>query len=200
MHIQNALNTFAQMPLSLLNKNSGYSLSCPINTPLSCSNDTVIEDSCCFEYPGGIFLQTQFWDYLPSFYEPKEELEKYAQNFTLHGLWPDNCDGSYAQFCDLSRNINYNVTEMLLNQDSYQSENLPLLDGNAGEALVEDMKTWWKSNNGNDQPLCVHEYNKHGTCIITMKPNCYSRCFALIDVSRSEDVRVGYAGNPWWSP
>ena len=46
---------------------------------------------------------------------------------------------------------------MLLNQDSYQSENLPLLGGNASEALVEDMKTWWKSNNGNDQSLWVHE-------------------------------------------
>ncbi|OBA28059.1 ribonuclease T2 [Hanseniaspora valbyensis NRRL Y-1626] len=161
-------------------------LSCPIDTPLSCSNTTVIEDSCCFEYPGGIFLQTQFWDYIPTIYDPKEELEKLKYNFTLHGLWPDNCDGSYAQFCDLSRDIKYNLTDMLLNQDLYQSENLPYLSPDSGLNLVNDLKQWWKSNNGNDESLWVHEYNKHGTCINTMKPNCYSRWFENESVTEED--------------
>ncbi|XBW35910.1 hypothetical protein QEN19_001485 [Hanseniaspora menglaensis] len=152
-------------------------LSCPIDIPLSCSNTTIIKDTCCFEYPGGIFLQTQFWDYIPTKYDPKEELEKLKNNFTLHGLWPDNCDGSYSQFCDSSRNINYNLTNMLLDQSLYQSENLPYLDPGYGKQLVEDLKLLWKSNNGNDESLWIHEYNKHGTCINTMKPNCYSRWF-----------------------
>ena len=46
-------------------------------------------------------LATQFWSTYTG-------LEKYGQklpkaSWTLHGLWPDNCDGSYAQYCDFSR-------------------------------------------------------------------------------------------------
>lgn len=168
---QNFQNQFTDLELGV------SLLSCPLDTPLSCSNTSAIEDSCCFEYPGGIFLQTQFWDYIPTIYDPKEELEKLKHNFTLHGLWPDNCDGSYAQFCDASRNIQYNLTDMLLNQDLYESDNLPFLESDSGLNLVNDLQKWWKSNNNNDQSLWVHEYNKHGTCINTMKPSCYSRWF-----------------------
>jgi ribonuclease T2 len=24
-------------------------------------------------------------------------------SWTIHGLWPDHCDGSYGQYCDLAR-------------------------------------------------------------------------------------------------
>jgi hypothetical protein len=53
--------------------------SCPINGALSCHNTTVEADSCCFIYPGGQLLQTQFWDTSPSV-GPKD-------SWTLHGLW-----------------------------------------------------------------------------------------------------------------
>lgn len=69
--------------------------SCPSNSPISCSSSN--EASCCFESPGGILLQTQFWDYSPA--TGPDDL------FTLHGLWPDNCDGTYEQFCDNSNTI-----------------------------------------------------------------------------------------------
>ena len=53
--------------------------SCPIDGPLSCHNSTAVEDSCCFIYPGGQMLLTQFWDTRPSI-GPNN-------SWTLHGLW-----------------------------------------------------------------------------------------------------------------
>lgn len=41
------------------------SKSCPGNLPLSCHNNTAVEDTCCF-IPAGQLLQTQFWDTQPA--------------------------------------------------------------------------------------------------------------------------------------
>lgn len=124
---------------------------CPIDIPISCSNETYVEDSCCFEYPGGVLLQTQFWDYYPAV--GPDDL------FTLHGLWPDNCDGSFDQFCDPSSEIS-SVTKIL---EEFKEDE-----------LLTKMKRIWKNYNGNDENLWVHEYNKHGTCMTTINPKCYN--------------------------
>ncbi|QPG74927.1 hypothetical protein FOA43_002265 [Brettanomyces nanus] len=124
---------------------------CPVDTPLSCSNKTEVDDSCCFEYPGGIILQTQFWDYYP----PVGPEDK----FTLHGLWPDKCDGSYEQFCHNSEKI-----------DSARD----VLNKFGETDLLDKMTRIWKNFNGNDDELWVHEFNKHGTCMNTLKSDCYN--------------------------
>lgn len=128
-------------------------LNCPINIPLSCSNSTSIADSCCFEYPGGIFLQTQFWDYSPPIGA--------NDTFTNHGLWPDNCskDGTFQQFCNPKLNVN-DVADILVSFNETE--------------LLRKMKQTWKNLNGNDESLWKHEFNKHGTCISTLNPSCYS--------------------------
>jgi ribonuclease T2 len=36
------------------------------------------------------------------------------------------------------------------------------------------METYWKSDNGNDENFWEHEWNKHGTCINTLNPPCYT--------------------------
>lgn len=123
---------------------------CPIDLPFSCTNHTVIEDTCCFEYPGGILLQTQFWDYYPPV-GPNDM-------FTLHGLWPDNCDGQYEQFCDNSMNIR-SAREILQEHNEIE--------------LLRKMEKVWKNFNGNDDSLWVHEFNKHATCLSTIKESCY---------------------------
>lgn len=123
---------------------------CPVDLPLSCSNDTVVENSCCFEYPGGVLLQTQFWDYYPPI-GPDDM-------FTLHGLWPDRCDGDFDQFCDHSMEI-----------DSVRD----VLNDFGEKDLITKMERFWKNYNGNDDQLWVHEFNKHGTCLSTIKPSCY---------------------------
>lgn len=138
------------LPQNILINPSDYH-QCPKDIPLSCNNDTIVTDSCCFEYPGGVLLQTQFWDYYP----PVGPDNK----FTLHGLWPDKCDGSYEQFCDDSQNI-----------DSARS----VLEEFNETKLLDRMNAIWKNYNGNDDQLWVHEFNKHGTCMSTIKPGCYS--------------------------
>jgi ribonuclease T2 len=51
---------------------------CPM-PQLSCHNETVVENLCCFNAPGGQLLQTQFWDTNPPT-GPND-------SWTLHGLW-----------------------------------------------------------------------------------------------------------------
>ena len=54
---------------------------CPSDVPLSCHNSTAVPDSslCCFSAPGGVLLQTQFWDAKPAT-GPDD-------SWTIHGLW-----------------------------------------------------------------------------------------------------------------
>lgn len=46
-------------------------------------------------------LSTQFWDTYTGLESKGQLLPK--DSWTLHGLWPDNCDGSFEQYCDFSR-------------------------------------------------------------------------------------------------
>lgn len=58
---------------------AGKSVTCPADVPISCQNQTAYEDTCCFNYPGGQVLLTQFWDTNPST-GPED-------SWTIHGLW-----------------------------------------------------------------------------------------------------------------
>ncbi|KAK9485644.1 ribonuclease T2-like protein [Lipomyces starkeyi] len=135
------------------NRVSNYH-TCPLTPePLSCHlpvapPDTV--DTCCVNAPGGQLLLAQFWDFAPAVGP--------ADKWTLHGLWPDNCDGSYEQFCDDTRVVNSIETVF---QTAGATE------------LLASMRDTWKSNSGNDDGLWTHEWNKHGTCISTLAPTCY---------------------------
>ncbi|KAH8891975.1 ribonuclease t2 [Thozetella sp. PMI_491] len=125
------------------------SLSCPVDAPLSCQNTTSYENTCCFNYPGGDLLLTQFWDTDPS--------TGPADSWTIHGLWPDNCDGSYDQFCDTTREYT-NITDIL-------KKDAP--------CVLDYMSVYWKDYQGNDESFYEHEFSKHGTCISTLNPSCY---------------------------
>jgi len=130
--------------------------SCPIDGPISCHNNTPIAgDSCCFVYPGGKILLTQFWD-------EEEHVGGADTDWTLHGLWPDNCDGGYDQFCHMTPTYK-NVTEVL--QQYEQQE------------LLDFMNRYWIADHGPNSNLWEHEYNKHATCINTLAPSCYGDDF-----------------------
>lgn len=36
------------------------------------------------------------------------------------------------------------------------------------------MNTYWKDYQGNDESFWEHEWGKHGTCISTLEPSCYT--------------------------
>lgn len=77
---------------------------------------------------------------------------------TIHGLWPDLCDGSYEANCDDSRTYS-NISA--------------ILSSFGAEEVLSTMSTFWKDFRGNDQSLWYHEWNKHGTCVSTLRPSCY---------------------------
>jgi len=124
---------------------------CPASVPVSCRNTTVQHNLCCFEAPGGLIVQTQFWDTNPS--------TGPSDSWTIHGLWPDNCDGTFEQNCDGSR----------------QENDIAGILGGAGQtALLSTMDKYWKDIKGDDNDLWSHEWNKHGTCLSTLSRKCVS--------------------------
>ncbi|KAI6779192.1 uncharacterized protein J7T54_000338 [Emericellopsis cladophorae] len=123
---------------------------CPADAPLSCHANGDYKDTCCFNSPGGQLLLTQFWDTDPS--------TGPADSWTIHGLWPDNCDGSYEQFCAPQREVS-NITEIL-------TQSAP--------CTLKYMAKYWKDYHGDDEDFWEHEFNKHGTCISTLEPDCYA--------------------------
>ncbi|KAL2002725.1 hypothetical protein VTN02DRAFT_6108 [Thermoascus thermophilus] len=127
----------------------GFS-ACP-KPQLSCETRFSGQDTCCFNYPGGQILQTQLWDTDPAT-GPDD-------SWTIHGLWPDHCDGGFDQFCDSKR--------------QYSNISLILVDSGRGD-LLDYMGVYWKDFRGDDADLWEHEWNKHGTCISTLETKCYS--------------------------
>ena len=123
--------------------------SCP-GTVQSCQNTTAM-NTCCFNAPGGLLLQTQFWDADPA--------TGPSDSWTIHGLWPDHCDGSFSSSCDSSR--------------AYTGINTILEDFGMDDVL-DYMNTYWKNQGASDESLWEHEWAKHGTCISTLNPSCYN--------------------------
>lgn len=136
----------------------GVPQSCP-SPQLSCHNTTVVADTCCFNAPGGQLLLTQFWDTNPS--------TGPSNSWTVHGLWPDRCDGTYDAYCDPSREYT-NITAIL---QSYGQT-----------ALLNYMNLYWKDANGSDETFWEHEWGKHGTCISTLSTKCFTSYTAQEEV------------------
>ncbi|KAI9669519.1 MAG: ribonuclease T2-like [Trizodia sp. TS-e1964] len=128
----------------------GAPASCP-NPELSCHSSGSNSNTCCLNAPGGQILQTQFWDTNP----PTGP----SNSWTIHGLWPDNCDGTYEANCDSSR-VYTGIDSTI---------------GSANPALLDYMNTYWKDYKGDDETFWEHEWSKHGTCISTLEPRCYIR-------------------------
>ncbi|KAJ7073793.1 ribonuclease T2 [Mycena amicta] len=123
---------------------------CPASSPTSCGTSS--GNTCCFETPGGLLLQTQFWDASPVSTGPTD-------SWTIHGLWPDNCDGTFSENCDSSRDYT-GIGSLLTAQGA--SSTLTL------------MNTFWKNlpSDGTDEELWEHEWATHGTCYSTLETSC----------------------------
>ncbi|KAI9591817.1 ribonuclease T2-like protein [Syncephalis fuscata] len=117
-------------------------LTCPLE--LSCSAKKNA-NSCCSPTMG-LMVFTQQW--YPSL-GPSDQ-------FTMHGLWPDNCDGTYgpSDGCDSERNY----------------DNLGQIIEEGDAELFKNMNTYWPSYKGDAPAFWSHEWNKHGTCVSTLEP------------------------------
>lgn len=141
-----ALAVQSETPFGLT---STISSSCGTDGTASCQNNTDESDSCCFEAPGGWISQVQFWDTDPS--------TGPSDSWTIHGLWPNNCDGSYSENCDKSRAYS-DITTLLSDQGA--------------TSTLDYMQTYWISDDESNEDFWEHEWETHGTCYSTLNPSC----------------------------
>ncbi|KAI0257090.1 ribonuclease T2-like protein [Lactifluus subvellereus] len=133
-----------------LGSRNQLSSGCDTSGPVSCSIDPPPSDSCCYESPEGLLLQTQFWETHPST-GPRD-------SWTIHGLWADYCDGTFPKRgCDPSR--------------AYTDIAGLLRDQGAGDTLSY-MERYWVDYHGQNEHFWEHEWDNHGTCYNTLRPSC----------------------------
>jgi ribonuclease T2 len=68
--------------------------------------------------------------------------------FTLHGLWPENSDGTYPQNC---ANAPFNPA--------------------AVSNITDELSKYWVSLAGPSETFWAHEWEKHGTCAAPVFPS-----------------------------
>lgn len=121
---------------------------CPVSTPMSCS----LEDTstCCFEGKNGLFVLAQLWDYV--------HVLGPSDAWTMHGLWPDLCDGNYRTYCH-----NWPVHDV---SQTLKEQGLA--------ELLDEMHKYWKSSTMSDERMWKYEFDKHATCMDTLDPVCYN--------------------------
>ncbi|QDS69736.1 hypothetical protein FKW77_010045 [Venturia effusa] len=132
---------------------------------LSCSSASLTTNSCCVESPGGLLILAQLYNFNPGLGP--------GNSWTLHGLWPDFCNGSYPSSCDPARAY----TDIPAALKKYKQD-----------SLLEYMIEWWRNDpvvtteNGTDADLWAHEFEKHGTCMSTLHPACYPQYQPEVEV------------------
>lgn len=168
---------------------------------LSCSAGAQPElvDSCEVETFGGLVLSTQFWDTYTGLESEGQLLPE--KSFTLHGLWPDFCNGSWTQYCDLNRQYDPhpspNTTTGTPDGTPVPPYNGPTVDiflaalGRPGRTLLDWMNKFWIAQGEPNAVLWAHEYSKHATCFSTFAPSCFS----AEDLSRHSDVLHYFAAS-----
>ncbi|ORX73003.1 ribonuclease T2 [Linderina pennispora] len=115
-------------------------------------------DSCCVPTNGLLVLVQQWYNGLGP-----------ADQYTLHGLWPDTCTGGLtpSSGCDASR-VYSNVGTIIQNYNP---------------TLYNQMSMYWPSYTGDNNSFWSHEWSKHGTCVTTLDPSCYTSYTQYQDVN-----------------
>ncbi|TFK36932.1 ribonuclease T2 [Crucibulum laeve] len=142
----------------------------------SCENTTVIQNTCCSPTPGGLVLQTQFWSTWTGLEKKGQKLPK--GSWTIHGLWPDNCDGSFEQYCDLSRQFDPTPSPAILPDGTvvppHTGPGVDTFIKNFGrEDLLDFMNKYWINQGAPNVDFWGHEFSKHATCTSTFDVACY---------------------------
>ncbi|KAF2636175.1 ribonuclease T2 [Massarina eburnea CBS 473.64] len=160
---------------------SNLNHTCSLQKPLlSCpEHDPSVVDSCCVETFGGLLLSTQLWATYTGGESSGQLLP--ADSWTLHGLWPDFCNGSYTQYCDLTRQYDPlpspNTTTGQPNGTAVKPWTGPnigtFLEPFGKPDLLDFMQTYWIAQNQDNAGFWGHEFSKHATCYSTFDTACY---------------------------
>ncbi|ORY88401.1 ribonuclease T2 [Leucosporidium creatinivorum] len=155
---------------------------CPVSTEYSCTTDVSPENTCCAPGAGqGLFLATQFWNTFTGLEDKGQFLPK--NSWGIHGLWSDFCDGTYTQYCDLSRQYDPspspNTTNGLPNGTvvppyTGKETATSMLQRFGRFDLARYVDGFWINRGDTNDVLHQHEFSKHGTCMTTFDKACYS--------------------------
>lgn len=137
-------------------------------------------DACCVETFGGLLLLTQYWDTYTGLEEEGQLLPENA--WTIHGLWPDFCDGTWTQYCDLDRQWDPepwpNTTTGTPNGTfvpPYEGPEIgTFLEPFGAYDLLEYMRLHFVGHTSPSWVLWAHEFAKHATCFSTFDLPCKS--------------------------
>ncbi|KAI5480738.1 ribonuclease T2 [Pseudohyphozyma bogoriensis] len=151
---------------------------CSSLTPTySCENTTKVLNTCCTPSPGGLTLIAQFWDTYTGLESSGQFLPE--DSWTIHGLWPDNCDGTYESYCDASRlygpaltngtAVSYPVNSTVVQKGSITD----VLKKFGRYDLLDYMNGFWINQGGSNEDFWAHEFSKHATCTSTFDVACY---------------------------
>ncbi|KAF8910107.1 ribonuclease [Gymnopilus junonius] len=135
---------------NLFERSSLVSSGCSTSGAASCHNTSSVSNLCCFESPGGLLLQTQFWDTNPS--------TGPVNSWTIHVTVSEcSCDTTFSENCDSSRDYTGIST---------------LLQNNGATDTLNFMNQFWISNDESAEAFWEHEWSTHGTCYSTLRPTC----------------------------
>ncbi|KZV89402.1 ribonuclease T2 [Exidia glandulosa HHB12029] len=149
---------------------------CLLSPPaFSCENKTEV-NTCCLPTQG-LILQTQFWDTWTGFEKDGQLLPK--KTWSIHGLWPDNCDGSFESYCDFSRQYDPKPDPAVINGETVPVYTGPGVDtfikAFGRQDLLDYMKKFWVAQGQPSPEFWAHEFSKHATCFTTFDTKCYPK-------------------------
>ncbi|KAG6866046.1 hypothetical protein C0991_009143 [Blastosporella zonata] len=136
----------------------------------SCENTTPIQNTCCSPTPGGLVLAAQYWSTYTGREREGQLLPK--DRWTIHGLWPDNCDGQYDPIPSPASFPNGTVIPAWKGPgvDTYIREF-------GREDLLDYMNKYWINQGASNPAMWAHEFSKHGTCTSTFDVKCYGSSY-----------------------
>ncbi|KAF9454076.1 ribonuclease T2 [Macrolepiota fuliginosa MF-IS2] len=142
----------------------------------SCENTAPIKNTCCSPTPGGLVLQTQFWNTYTGLERQGQRLPK--GSWGIHGLWPDNCDSSFEQYCDPARQYDPAPSPSSFPNGTvipaYKGPGVDTFIKKFSQGqLLDYMSKYWINLGAPSEGLWAHEFSKHATCTSTFDVACY---------------------------